>query len=150
MPSWLGKSAATGSLASFAGANPFKFLRDLAKMNDLEQRIYLEVIGEGLKVRARLLMQSSHGILSLRTCERNLGRFISCIATVDVHTACMGSSGGNAAAQVQLNSTCNPFGGEGACQQLPNDSKFAAVCKEHDLKVIFWRPLSVAHFGCLL
>ena len=51
MPSWLGKAAASGSLASFAGANPFKFLHAIAQMSDLEQRIYLEMIGEGLKVR---------------------------------------------------------------------------------------------------
>ena len=50
MPSWLGK-AAGGSLGSYAGANPFKFLQALAQMSDLEQRIYLEMIGEGLKVR---------------------------------------------------------------------------------------------------
>ena len=50
VPSWLGKSAATGTLGSFAGANPFKFLHAIAQMSDLEQRIYLEMIGEGLKV----------------------------------------------------------------------------------------------------
>ncbi len=43
--------AAGGSLESFAGANPFKFLQALAQMTPLEQRIYLEMIGEGLKVR---------------------------------------------------------------------------------------------------
>jgi len=53
VPSWLGKSAAAGSLASFAGANPFKFLHSIAGMSDLEQRIYLEMIGEGLKVWSR-------------------------------------------------------------------------------------------------
>ena len=50
MPSWVGK-AAGGSLESYAGANPFKFLQALAQMSSLEQQIYLEMIGEGLKVR---------------------------------------------------------------------------------------------------
>ncbi len=47
--------------------------------------------------------------------------------------------------QVQLNSTCNAFGGVGSCQQLPSDSKFADVCKEHDLKV----GLAVLRLCCL-
>ena len=42
---------------------------------------------------------------------------------------------GIAAVQMQLNSTCNVFGGVGACQQLPSDSKFAATCQSHDLNV---------------
>ena len=30
---------------------------------------------------------------------------------------------------------CNPFGGEQSCMELPSDSSFANICKEHDLKV---------------
>ena len=53
--------------------------------------------------------------------------------------------------QAQLNQTCNIFGGEAACQQLPSDSKFAAVCNKHDLKVasvwlsMLWAVLAETH-----
>ena len=71
VPSWLGKSAAGGSLASFAGANPFKFLRAIAQMSDLEQRIYLEMIGEGLKVRCRV---SEHSLKAMVRSLNSLDR----------------------------------------------------------------------------
>ena len=69
VPSWFGKSAASGSLGSFASANPFKFLHAIAQMNDLEQRMYLEVIGEGLKVRRT----PSHGRV---TCVQDSGHIL--------------------------------------------------------------------------
>ncbi|KAK9842362.1 hypothetical protein WJX81_008566 [Elliptochloris bilobata] len=40
-----------------------------------------------------------------------------------------------ASLQQQQHMVCNPFGGTGSCMELPSNSSFADVCKEHDLKV---------------
>eukprot|EP00891_Asterochloris_glomerata_P008782 jgi/Astpho2/8782/Aster-05338 len=41
--------------------------------------------------------------------------------------------GGNLQAEQGLR--CNPFGGTDSCMALPEDSQFASICQEHDLKV---------------
>ena len=40
-----------------------------------------------------------------------------------------------ASLQQRQHLVCNPFGGSASCMELPSDSSFANVCKEHDLKV---------------
>ncbi|KAK9829899.1 hypothetical protein WJX72_008541 [[Myrmecia] bisecta] len=37
--------------------------------------------------------------------------------------------------QNKYHSSCNAFGGADSCMELPSESKFAQVCREHDLKV---------------
>eukprot|EP00891_Asterochloris_glomerata_P008783 jgi/Astpho2/8783/Aster-05337 len=50
--------------------------------------------------------------------------------------------GGNLQAEQGLR--CNPFGGTDSCMALPEDSQFASICQEHDLKVGSLAMLTVA------
>lgn len=81
------------------------------------QRVYLQIIGQGLKLKLNTVC-----------------KVFFTMSIVHLPRLLEGERGVILEASADLQA-CNIFGGESACMQLPQNSTFAQLCPEHDLKV---------------